>query len=201
MKSRILASILAVVVGLSLLGAGKADPAACGDPIEAALSAALAAYARGEIATARTWTGTALDLLERKAPSGSGVWGNGNADQLLDILNVYDYFARGQDVTRDAVIDAVEFDLRRIEWLHAHPSRVDRIGDERVDYDLLTHLVRRIGDRRIDYDLFTRQITRIGDMHIDYDLHSRMPRRIASIDVDYDLFDGGIRRIAGVALR
>lgn len=194
-----LAAALAAVL---LLHSSHADPAAGADANASALTRALAAYDRGEIATARAWTGLALDLLardpERRAP---GIWPGGNARQLLDVLDAYDFFARGRDAARDSTLDALGDELRRLEWLHAQRRRIDRGGEARIDYDLHTRLVRRIGDLHIDYDLWTRQITRLGAVHIDYDLHTRMPRRIAGVDIDYDLHDGGMRRIAGVWLR
>lgn len=153
------------------------------DLIGMSLAAAQGAYERGEWGAVRSWSALAVASVERSsAPAVSGRHA-GNAAQLLDVLQLYDCFARGLEAERDARVDSLVASLFEIE------------------VDLGSALARRHGGRKLDYDAWTNQIVRFGDLAIDYDPWTRMPRRIGPVEITYDPFDDFPRSIAGIDIR
>jgi len=173
------------------------------DPVVVALDEARRAYLRGDFEAARSWFNAATALFEQVAPpvSPNQRWPRSNADQLLVSLQLYDWYARGQDLELDAQYDALVDWLGDIDVLNRSPTGPRGLRGLDVRYDLFSHLVREIGDLRIDYDLFTAQISRVGPYRIDYDLFTRNPRKIGGIEIEYDLFDHLPNEIAGVRIR
>ena len=170
------------------------------DLVSLALAAAQRAHARGEWGAVRSWAALAVVAAERDRGSTHVAYGRdpGNAAQLLDVLDLYERFARGRVPERDTRVDSIVTALDEIDHLNQHPAWWSQAG---IDYDPGTRLVRRIDGQGVDYDVWTRQIVRFGGFHIDYDPWTRMPRRIGPIEVAYDPFDAYPRAIAGVEIR
>ena len=173
------------------------------DPLVVALNGTRGAYLRGDFEVARSWFAFAAVLLENATPAerSSRQWPRSNADQLLVMLQMYDWYARGQHPELDAQHDALVGWLYDIDALNRSALKPDRIGTLDVRYDLFSRLVREMGDLRVDYDLFTWQITQIGPYRIHYDLFTRMPRSIGGIEIHYDLLDRYPDTIADVRIR
>jgi len=196
------AGLVGLVVAAGTARSQSGRPASRCDVIVVALESALEAYARGDLAQARTQTAQAATLLEDvDARDGAPArWPSSNSRQLLDALQVYDAFVRGADPSRDARVDQIGRWLGIVDRINLGPFRPAQVRAGRTDYDPFTGLVRRIGDTVIDYDPFTLQIRRIGAIRFDYDPFTHLPRRIGEIELDHDPFDRHLRRIAGVDL-
>jgi len=190
--------------GLQLVSPGLvASPCGSGDSIATALCTALQAYARGEIATARSWAALASKQLANAArtqPSPSPYL-VGNASQLREMLQLYRIYAAGSRPELDAQYAALVPQLEDLDLLNRDALRPDHLGPDAVEYHLITHLVTRLGDVAVDYHLITHQITRLGDVRIDYKLNTGMPEKIGGIEFDYDLIDGRVTKVAGVEVR
>lgn len=173
------------------------------DSIHVAILAALHAYGRNDLVTARSMLALASRQLAgiERGQSGSTPYASSNAGQLNDMLQLYRLYAAGRRPELDAQYEALVARLAQIDYLNHDPERPDHLGAERVEYHLITRLVTRIGDVPVDYHLITRQITRVGGIAVDYHLITRMPTRIGDIDFDYDLVDGRVTRVAGVDVR
>jgi hypothetical protein len=173
------------------------------DSIHVAILAALHAYGRDDIVTARSWLALASRQLAgiERARSAPAPYRFSNAGQLIDVLQLYRLYAAGRRPELDAQYEKLLTRLAQIAWLNRDSERPDHLGAERVEYHLITHLVTRIGDVPVDYHLITQQITRVGDLSVDYHLNTRMPTRIGGIEFEYDLIDGRVTRVAGVDVR
>jgi hypothetical protein len=211
MRNRVRSNRLAIWAAVGLVGFATASgtagsqsskPANRCDAITVALESALEAYARGDLAKARTQTVQAATLLEElDASDGAPArWPSSNSRQLLDALQVYDAYVRGADPARDERVDSIGRWLGIVDRINLGPSRPSRVRAGRTDYDPFTGLVRRIGDTAIDYDPFTLQLRRIGDIGFEYDPFTHLPRRIGEIGLAYDPFDRHLHRIAEVDL-
>jgi hypothetical protein len=178
-------------------------PCEGGGTIATALCIASQAYARGEIATARSWTALASKLLTAApAPAAGAVpYPASNANQLLEMLQLYGTNVYGTRPELDAQYTVLVPQLQRIETLNRDAAKPDHLGPDPVEYHLITRLVTRIGDLPVDYNLLTRQISRLGDVRFDYNTLTRMPEKIGGIEFGYDAIDGRISTIAGVDVR
>ena len=92
------------------------------DPLVVALNGTRGAYLRGDFEVARSWFAFAAVLLENATPAerSSRQWPRSNADQLLVMLQMYDWYARGQHPELDAQHDA----LRRLALRHRRPESI-----------------------------------------------------------------------------
>ena len=171
------------------------------DLIGDALAAAQRAHARGEWGAVRSWAALAVATIERGAPPAVSGRNTGNAAQLLDVLHLYDRFARGRDPERDVRIDSLTASLYELESLNRHAAWWTHGAASGIDHDPITRLVRRLDGRTVDYDTWTRQIVRFGAIQVQYDPWSRMPRRIGPVEITYDPFRDYPRAIAGVDIR
>jgi hypothetical protein len=179
----------------------QGDPS--GDDVALRIARALTCYLEGNASEAADLLeGVLFELRPTVAPPPAGPdVPSSNTGQLLDYLDLYALYVRGDLPALDRVHDLLRGHLLGIEAIHAVWPRPREFDGFDLEFDPFSQLVRRVGDLEISYDPFTQQIREVGGFEIDYDPFHHHPVRMGGIEFEHDPFDHRVVEIAGVEIR